>query len=142
MTSSLQVLKHAVVSNEYDFLLAHEYLTEALDILQKSPSYKRPPAMPGPLVSCLFHKPRMSLGNQIAPRSPFTLRAGPSTSSATGLAASPQKTELVVQGDHSPMAQQHGASSQMLVDLFVRLGRGGYLNIPTTLQEIPRVRLA
>ena len=41
MTSSLQVLKHAVISNEYDFLLAHEYLSEALDILQKSPAYKK-----------------------------------------------------------------------------------------------------
>ena len=41
MATSLHPLKHALTTNNYDFIVVQQYLKEALHILKKIPAFKR-----------------------------------------------------------------------------------------------------
>ena len=41
MATSLQLLKRALATNNYDFIVVHQYLKEALHILEENPAFKR-----------------------------------------------------------------------------------------------------
>ena len=93
MATSLQLLKHALTSNNYDFLVVQQYLREALHILEEeSPAFKRAISAAG-AASLLSLSQLQHIYQQASPVcGPYTSRVVPSICSATVQTVSQQTT--------------------------------------------------